>query len=193
MATITVMPPLFQIDSTAFRFLNAGIANPIFDGLFPFITEVKHWHLVYVALIGGLLWKGGTRGRWCAAALLVGVLLSDQFSSFVLKNWVSRVRPCASLDDVRLLVGCGAGKSFPSSHAVNNAMAATVLWMFYPRYRVLATSIAFLVSFSRVYVGVHYPADVIGGWIVGVAVGAGVAWCALRGEEAWKVRRQRHG
>ncbi len=183
-----MMPPLYPIDSTAFRFLNAGIANPVFDGLFPFITEVKHWQLVYVALIGGLLWKGGSRGRWCAAALMVGVLVSDQFSSSFLKEWVARIRPCTALDDVRLLVGCGAGKSFPSSHAVNNAMAAAVLWMFYPRYRVLAVTVAVLVSFSRIYVGVHYPADVVGGWVVGVAVGVGAAWCAQRGEIAWTSR-----
>jgi len=161
--------------------LNGAISNPVLDPLMPFVTDVRHWYPVYVVLIGGLLWKGGKRGRWCAATLLVGVLISDQFSSFYLKEWVARIRPCHAMDGVNLLVGCGSGKSFPSSHAVNNAMAGTVLWMFYPRYGMLAASIALVVSFSRVYVGVHYPADMLGGWCVGIVVGAGVGWLGMRG------------
>ena len=95
----------------------------------------------------------------------------DEFNSFLLKDLFSRLRPCQVLDNVRLLMPCGGGKSFPSSHAANNFAAAVVLSYFYKQYKWVYFSFAITISYSRVYVGVHYPFDVFGGIIFGVGIG----------------------
>ena len=107
--------------------------------------------------------KGGKRGRTAALLVVLVIVCSDQLSSFVIKPLVNRPRPCHTVEgvpvveNVHLLVGCGGGKSFPSSHAVNNFAVATLFAFFYKRARVWLFLWAFLVAFSRVAVGVHFP------------------------------------
>ncbi len=178
--------PLYAIDSTAFRFVNGGLANPVFDVVMPFITDVHNFYIPYALLFILLLWKGKARGRWCALLLALTVLVTDPISSRVIKELVMRVRPCSALDAVRLLVPCGGGKSFPSSHAVNNFAAAVVIGYFYRRAFPWALAVAAVIALSRVYVGVHYPGDIIGGAAIGSAMALLVVWC-------WKVLRDAWG
>ncbi len=163
-------------DTALFHFFNSGVANPVFDVVMPAITEVKHLYPVYVLLFVLLLWKGGKAGRWCALLLALAVLISDPLSSRVIKEEVARIRPCRALEDVRLLVNCGGGKSFPSSHAVNNFAGLIVFGWFFRRWAWAWLVMAVLVSFSRIYVGVHYPLDVLAGAITGIGVGAAVVF-----------------
>jgi len=160
---------LYPADSTLFRVVNSGMANPILDVVMPVLTEVRNFYVPYAILFIALLWKGGRRGRICALLLALAVLAADPLSSRVIKEMVMRVRPCSALEDVRILVGCGAGKSFPSSHAVNNFAAAVVIGYFFRRALPYALAVAATIAFSRVYVGVHYPGDVLGGAIIGSA------------------------
>ena len=173
---------LWSVDSTAFRWINSGTSNSLFDAVMPVVTDVRYWYIPYILLFVLLIWKGGTRGRWCALLLAITVAIADPLSSRFIKEWVMRIRPCSFLDSVNLLVACGGGKSFPSSHAVNNMAAATIIGYFYRKYWTLAVGVAVVISFSRIYVGVHYPGDILGGWLIGAGVGAGVIAVARR----WK-------
>jgi undecaprenyl-diphosphatase len=110
-------------------------------------------------------------------------------NSSVLKFIIERPRPCHELANVHLLVSCGSGYSFPSSHAVNNFAAAIVLAYFLPRWAWAFFSFAALVAFSRVYVGVHYPSDVVAGTVIGLAIGGGVIIVFRQVEEWWARRR----
>jgi undecaprenyl-diphosphatase len=167
-----MFPELIQnIDKWLFYAINKGMANTLFDRIMPFITTNTNWFLVYAFLFGWLLWKGGSKGRITAIILIITIIIVDQVNSFVLKDIFSRLRPCQVLDNVRLLMPCGGGKSFPSSHAANNFAAAIILSYFYKQYKWVYFSIAIAISFSRIYVGVHYPFDVLGGIIFGVSVG----------------------
>ena len=186
------MDTLLQIDRQLFRILNQGLSNPLFDLILPFITDLNRKPVALVAVV--LLWllllaKGGVRGRLAAILLIPTIVLSDQLNSFWLKFIVERVRPCHELLDVRLLVGCGSGHSFPSSHAVNNFAAALLLSYFLPRWTWAFFTFAGIVAFSRVYVGVHYPSDVVAGAIVGMAI-AGVVIVLFEVVESWWIRRQ---
>ena len=164
---------LYGLDLALFRFGNETIANPLFDIFFPFITEINNFYLLYGLAILALLFLDGKRGAVTVVLLLLLIVVSDQLSSSLIKPLVGRVRPCAALDTLRLLVPCGPGKSFPSSHAVNNVAMAFLVSRFYPGARRYLFTYAALTAFSRVYIGVHYPADILGGTIIGI----GVAWC----------------
>ena len=162
------MPVFLQnIDLFLFQLFNMTIANPFFDKLMPFVTQQQNWNMVYIILLVWLLWKGGRNGRIAFVLLIFTIICADQLSSNFIKSWVARPRPCHNLTMLRLLVDCGSGFSFPSSHAVNNFAAAVILSYFYKEYKVVLFTIASVVAFSRVYVGVHYPLDIIGGALIG--------------------------
>lgn len=165
------MPVFLQnIDLFLFQLFNMTLANPLFDKLMPFVTQQQNWNMVYIILLIWLLWKGGRTGRIAFVLLIITIICSDQLSSTFIKAWVARPRPCHSLTMLRLLVDCGSGYSFPSSHAVNNFAAAVILSYFYKQYRSVYFSIAAVVAFSRVYVGVHYPIDIVVGALIGFFV-----------------------
>ena len=166
----------YAIDSTAFRLINDGMANPVFDLILPFLTEVRNFYIPYALLFILLIWKGGPRGVQCALLLAITIAIADPLSSRVIKEEVTRIRPCHVLDGVRLLVPCGAGKSFPSSHAVNNFAAAIIIGYFFRKSLPYALAFAAVIAFSRVYVGVHYPGDILGGAMIGAGVAGGVVW-----------------
>ena len=97
-------------------------------------------------------------------------MLAD-WAGHMLKDAIERMRPCRALEDVRLLVGCGKAYSMPSNHAiVAFAFILPFYRMFKSRVRYLFLAVALLVGFSRVYVGVHYPSDVVAGAALGILI-----------------------
>ncbi len=165
---------LQSVDAALFLFVNRSLQNPVFDFLMPFITDLNRHRIVLVlvaVLLLAMLVKGGKRGRLAVAALVLGIAFSDQVNSSVIKFVLERPRPCHVLANVHLLVGCGSGYSFPSSHAVNTVCGAAILAFFYPRAAVWLYAFAATVCFSRIYVGVHYPSDVLGGAVLGFFAG----------------------
>lgn len=162
---------LYSIDLALFYFINHNLANPFLDKFFPFITEVKHWYISYLILLGICFFKGGRIGKISALIAIMLIAVSDQLSSFVIKDLVSRIRPCIALIDVRILTGCTDSFSFPSSHAVNNFAISVYFARIFPKFKWILFVSAFLVAISRIYVGRHYPSDVIGGAVIGAAFG----------------------
>ncbi len=174
------MPPwVFRLDGALFCLINRTLANPQFDVLMPFLTDIDNWRLVIALALVSLLIFGGRKGRLVTALLLVTVTLTDQTSSHLIKPLVERTRPCHVLPDVRLLVGCSGAFSFPSSHATNLFGAAWLLSRFYRPLWPLFFLLASLVAYSRVYVGVHYPSDVLGGALLGLICASVVVLAAL--------------
>ncbi|MFQ5441403.1 MAG: phosphatase PAP2 family protein [Thermodesulfobacteriota bacterium] len=160
------MDALARFDASLFHIINRGLSNPFFDFLMPFITDKSH--LVFVILAAALLvfFKGRRRDVRGLVLVLVTVLVSDFFSS-TFKNVFLRVRPCHGLEDVLLLVGCGGSYSMPSGHATNIFAAMVLLSTRYKKFTPLFLLLAAAVAYSRVYVGVHYPLDVIAGAALG--------------------------
>jgi undecaprenyl-diphosphatase len=181
---------LYQVDLTIFYFINHTISNPVFDKFFPFITEVKNWYIAYIILFFILIIKGGRIGRIAAVGMILLVIVSDQFSSSLLKNLIQRIRPCNALPDVNILVGCTGSFSFPSSHAVNNFAAAFYFGKIFPKFKLSLLIAASIMAFSRPYVGVHYPSDIIGGGIIGAALGFLLALIIIRTDSLFDRKNQ---
>ncbi|MFZ1978935.1 MAG: phosphatase PAP2 family protein [Bacteroidota bacterium] len=166
-----MLDALQHIDTILFYFINHTLQNGFFDFFMPVLTDYAKQKVVLgfaIALVLWMLIRGKPNIRLAAILLILTIVVSDQLNSFVIKSLFARIRPCHVLHDVHLLVGCGSGYSFPSSHAVNNFAGAMVLAFCIPRWRWAFFGFASLIAFSRVYVGVHYPFDVLGGALVGL-------------------------
>lgn len=159
---------LIEIDTQLFIFLNFKIQNRFLDLIMPFVTEIDNWRIVIG--IGWLLLMilGGKKGRQVGLGLILVIVLSDQSSSSWVKPLVQRIRPCHVVQPLHLLVDCSAAYSFPSSHAANMFGAAAFLTLFYRNSAWVFFPLAILIGYSRIYVGVHYPFDVLGGAILGM-------------------------
>lgn len=145
------------------------------DAVMPLLRDKFFWIPVYVVLIAYLLGAWGRRkGLFAVAFVLWAVIFANTLSAELIKPLVGRARPCQAWPEVRPLVDCGGGKSFPSAHAANHFALSTALWLVWPgvrrrRYTALGLGLwAGSVSFAQVYVGVHYPFDVLAGALMGV-------------------------
>lgn len=184
---------IIQFDKSLFYFINVTLSNPVTDFLMPIITNGRYWLPVYIALFIYLLFFNHIKnqeyinrnnnynffknliifnklGIAIAIILALSAILADQISANLIKDIVGRLRPCKELENINLLVNCGAGKSFPSAHATNNFAAAVTLSYFFRKYIYIFITIAALVALSRVFVGVHYPVDITAGAILGTLI-----------------------
>jgi len=167
------METLIQIDTTLFLFLNKTISNFLFDWFMPLITNQWIWAFPILIVLLGMLIFGNKKARIASIILILSVSSSDLICARIIKPSVKRLRPSYSLpkycrENARLLVKKGGKYGFPSNHAANISTAMAVLIFFYRKFKYIFISLAIIVSFSRIYVGVHYPIDVIAGIFIGI-------------------------
>jgi undecaprenyl-diphosphatase len=173
-----IIQKILQADHWLFSKVNQDWTNPLGDLIFPFLREAEFWVPFYLFLLVFITMNFGKKGwRW-VFLLVVTAALSDQLSSDVIKRLIFRLRPCHNpdlIDNIRILVGyCPVSSSFTSSHACNHFAAACFIFTTLrhtSRWWILVFVWAFLISYAQVYVGVHYPVDVLGGALVGSLVG----------------------
>lgn len=118
-----------------------------------------------------LLWAYKRRGLAFLVAVAVMVGFNDFFSHHILKETIARERPCHVLENITRVMNCSNSFSFPSNHASNIFTFATLLTLCFRRLIFLALPLALVVGYSRVYLGVHYPLDVLGGAVLGIGMG----------------------
>ena len=189
-----IMNTLSNLDSDLFLYLN-GLHVGWMDKVMVLITEMWVWMPLYLLLIYWTVRQYGKRAWWVFLAVGVVVLCSDQLSSHVFKPYFQRLRPCFNEDFEGLLhlpKGLAGGRfSFTSSHAANTFSIATFLTLALQKFRpwsaILLFFWAFVSSYSRIYIGFHYPGDIVCGAILGTLVGI-VVWKGFQivQKKVWK-------
>jgi membrane-associated phospholipid phosphatase len=167
---------LERFDVQLFHFINQTIANDVFDVVCPVVRDSTFLGVCYVAFAAITYRRFPDQFLKIVALGALTFLLTDQVSSHLIKPFFHRLRPCNDhLVNARLIIEqCGSGFSFVSAHAANSFGMATFLsfiWLDKRSCVVLLLIWASLISFSQVYVGIHYPGDVIAGGILGVIIG----------------------
>jgi undecaprenyl-diphosphatase len=172
-----MMHTVLQWDTAIMHWINSGWSNAFFDWLMPALRNKYLWLPLYIFCLAWLLFNFTSKQSLYAIGFaILAVFAADTISSKLIKNTVQRPRPCqvSSLEVIQR-VSCGSGYSFTSSHAANHfcvaAFMVTVFGHFMKRWRHLWWLWAFLVSISQVYVGLHYPLDILGGAVLGIVVG----------------------
>lgn len=168
---------LNTIDTSLFLSIN-GWHSPFFDGLMVFVSGKLSWLPLYIFLLYLII----RQYKWKSWLVLVFIglliLASDQLSVHAFKNAFQRLRPCYN-EELKLLVhtvtGCGGQFGFVSSHAANSfVLVSFVSLLLHKTYKWLPPALllwGLLIAYSRVYLGVHYPGDVLGGAVLGVLIG----------------------
>lgn len=172
------MSELLQLDHTLFHLINSEWHWPLLDSIMPYWRDKKFWIPLYVILTIFLLYRFRLKGLYLILAAMLTAGIADATSSHLIKKTVKRLRPCNDPDlkeDVVLLAGCGSGYSFTSSHATNHfALAMFLVLTLGRKYRWIRWPLllwAASIAYGQVYVGVHFPVDVLIGSLLGILIG----------------------
>ena len=161
---------LENLDLSILYFCNRNLVNPVFDFLFVIFSNNITFLLLVAVFVILFLFKSGVKAKLAIIISLVCIAIVDPSCYYILKNLFSRLRPCHTLDDLRMIVGCGGLYGFPSNHAANSFAIAMVLSVFYRGYTAVFATLAFLIGFSRIYLGKHYPSDILAGAVWGIVI-----------------------
>lgn len=169
---------IISLDHTIWYYMNVLWHTPVLDAIIPYLRNQWTWAPLYLFLAVFMPMNFGKKGAmWCVFFILT-FTLCDYISASLIKPYFHRVRPCNDSDlakMIHLLVPCGSGYSFPSSHAANHfglaIFSAITLQHQIKKIWIIALLWAVLVSYAQVYVGVHFPLDVTVGGLIGVFVG----------------------
>jgi membrane-associated phospholipid phosphatase len=176
------MKKIIELDQWLFLKVNRDGISPFLDKLMPILREPTTWIPLYIILLIFIIYNSGKKGWWLILYAVITVTITDTISSRFFKPVVGRLRPCcdpAFSSNVRLLASCGGNGSFTSSHAANHFGLAMFLFFtlrsVIGKWAYLFFIWAGAISYAQIYVGVHYPFDVLGGAILGCLVGWGTA------------------
>lgn len=182
-----MLEQLIKLDHQVFHAINTGMSNAFFDCLMPILRDKTVWIPLYILIIAYFTYNYKLKGIYLVLFLAAAVGLADFTSASLIKPLVKRDRPCQEVSyqqEVISRVPCGVGKSFPSSHATDHfAIAIFLITIFYRRWKwiiYIGVFWAAAISFAQVYVGVHFPIDVICGMLWGSLIGFLVAKLCIK-------------
>lgn len=175
-----LLQTILEWDSWLFLKINTVFTHPLLDTIFPLWRDSELWVPFYLFLIVLAIVNFGKKAWSWILFAIINVALTDQVSSSLIKNWFARIRPCNEellVGKMRLLLEhCSGGFSFTSSHATNHFGFAMFVFLttrhLFGNWGKWLFVWAATISYGQVYVGVHYPIDILFGALLGSGIGA---------------------
>jgi len=162
-----MLESLINFEGSILLFLQNYVRNPVLNALLIPFTLSNNAGISCILIVAVFIYFKSLR----KAGILMGISLLLEFllNNLIIKNLFARIRPYEVIDGLILLVGKAPDYSFPSGHTGSAFALAVVIFMVMDRkYGIIALILASLMGFSRLYVGIHYPSDVLGGVILGI-------------------------
>lgn len=158
---------IHKLDNTILIFINNNMHVPITDKIMIFISSLGNWGMVWILISFFLIIN--KKYRKIGVMTFIALLLSTLLGEVLLKHLVHRMRPFTYVPAVKILIKKPLSYSFPSGHTASSFAAAGILVRYFKKYSIIILSLALLIAYSRLYLYVHYPSDVLAGIILGLA------------------------
>lgn len=163
------MEYIHALDFKILELIQRSLGSQFMDKLMPAVTSLGNAGIIWVFI--GVVLLASKKSRRIGATMLISLVLCLIIGNLALKPLVARLRPFAINEDIKLLIPPPQDFSFPSGHTMSSFAGATVLYKHYHKTGIAALIMAALISFSRLYLYVHFPSDVLVGLVIGVLLG----------------------
>ena len=157
-----------EIDFIILDYIREHLRNGFFDNVMPIITTFGNLGIFWVVV--ALIISAKKKYRRCSVTMMIGMIIGVVLGNFIVKNIVRRERPCWINEIGDMLIAIPQDYSFPSGHTLSSFISATILTYYDKRFAVPSFSVAILIAFSRMYLYVHFPTDIMGGAVLGVGI-----------------------
>lgn len=159
-----------ELEFEILDFIRNNVKNGFFDAVMPMVTACGNMGIIWVAV--ALVISAKAKYRKCSITMLIGLIVGVLVGNLIVKNAIQRDRPCWLVEVQDLLIANPQDFSFPSGHTLSSFCAAAILLHYDKRLGIPSFGVAILIAFSRLYLYVHFPTDIIGGAILGMIVAA---------------------
>lgn len=173
------------------NFIQEHMRSELLDSVMPALTSLGNGGMVWILLCVCLLI--GRKHRRAGIVLAVAMAVDALLCNGLLKPIIGRARPFDVNPDILLLIAPPGDFSFPSGHTAVSFAAVAALYLCREKYWYLGAFLAVAIAFSRLYLYVHYPTDILGGMVVGTASGIIAFQACKKAEAAWRFQKERRG
>ena len=159
---------LQEFELEVLDFIRNNVRNGFFDTVMPMVTACGNLGIFWVAV--ALVISAKAKYRKCSITMLIGLIAGVLIGNLIIKNAVQRDRPCWIVEVQDMLIANPQDFTFPSGHTLSSFCAASILFHYDKRLGIPSFGVAIMIAFSRLYLYVHFPTDIIGGAILGMIV-----------------------
>lgn len=165
-----------------------SLHNEILDKIMILITSLGNAGFIWILIAIILIFKENTRK--CGILILISIFVGAIIGNVIIKNLVARERPCWIDENIKLLIKNPKDYSFPSGHTMASFAASTIIWLYNKKMGIIAICLSFLIAFSRMYLFVHFPTDVVAGTLLGITISL-LVYYSYKKSERYQIEKKK--